>query len=103
MIPCAFDGHAQRSAICQGEAKSFFRTAKGTLWPLCDACAAQHKKLVLDIAKSGSIKVEALAEAVFDISLEDPDALAAYQAQDPEETTDIIRTVDETWAAYSRK
>ena len=102
MIPCAFDGHAQRASICRGEATSFFRTAKGMLWPLCQACSDQHKKLVLDLAKDGPVKVEHLIGATFDIPLDDPETLLAWRAQDPEKVQSVIRSVDER-AAQSAK
>jgi len=102
-IYCAFNGHIQRASICQGEAKSFFRTAKGTLWPLCEACADKHKQLVLNVAKDGTIRPENLAEAVFDIPLDDADALASYQAQDPDKLRRIIQAIDDAWLAYSSR
>jgi len=94
-VYCAFKGHIQRANICQGEAKSFFRTAKGVLWPLCQACADKHKQLVLGATKEGNIRLENLAGAVFDIPLDDTESLTAYQAQDPDKIRRIIQTVDD--------
>jgi hypothetical protein len=95
MINCAFHGHVQRANTCEGAAQSFFRTAKGTLWPLCGACAQRHKELVLKVAQSGGIDAENAAGAVFDISLDDPDTLAGWEAQDPEMIQRVIRAVDQ--------
>jgi hypothetical protein len=92
MILCAFDGHIQRAKICQGEATSFFRTAKGTLWPLCTACAEQHKKVILAIAHG--VDPNKLIGATFDIPIDDPEAVKMFKDQDPEIIRRIIRRVD---------
>jgi len=96
MITCAFQGHPQRVAICQGKAKSFFRTAKGILWPLCQACSDQHKKQVLDLAQKegGPIQVDHLKGALFDIPLDDYVTLTAWNLQDPRLIQEVIQKVD---------
>lgn len=97
-IRCAFDGHTQRASICQGEATSFFKTYKGTLWPLCPMCSDRHRDLVLKVAQRGDINAAIAAGATFDIPLDDPKALAAWKAQDPEKIQKVIRAVDVMWA-----
>lgn len=100
MIHCAFHGHIQRASICQGEARNFFVTAKGTVWPLCEACAQRHKELVLRVAKNGGLDAENAAKAVFDIPLDDPEALSVWKAQDPEKIQRVIRMVDERYLEW---
>lgn len=92
MIRCVFEGHAHRRDICQGEAQSFFRTAKGTLWPLCQPCAERHKEMILQIATDGTLNVET---AVFDIPIDDPDAVQAWKEQGPEKIQKVIQAVDQ--------
>jgi len=94
MLICAFHGHSQRSRICQGKASSFFRTAKGTLWPPWSACADQHKKLILRVAQYSGVDVNKIIEASFDIPLTDPEALRAYLVQGSEVLRGIIHQVD---------
>lgn len=94
MIDCAFKGHVQRANICEEQATTFFRTAKGTLWPLCRPCAERHKQLSLNLAKSGKLAVGSVAGAIFDLPLEDPGVLATWEAQDPQRIEAIIGQVD---------
>lgn len=94
MIDCAFKSHTCRADVCQGEATSFFRTAKGTHWPLCPACSDRHKDISVSLAKDGKLAVGPIAGAIFDIPLDDPEALAAWRAQDPQRIQEVIRTVD---------
>ncbi len=100
MIRCAFDGHVQRSNICQGEATSFFRTSKGTLWPLCKACSDRHRKLVLQVAQQGGIDAKNAAGATFDIPLDDPEASEAFLSQDPDKIEKVIEAVDAAWSDH---
>ncbi len=94
MIDCAFKGHGQRATICEEQATSFFRTAKGTLWPLCRPCAERHKQLSLDLAKSGRLAIGSVAGAIFDLPLDDAEVLATWEAQDPQRIEAIIGQVD---------
>lgn len=102
MIDCAFRGHSCRADICQGTAVSFFRTAKGTLWPLCQACSDKHKDISVSLVKDGKLAVIPIAEATFDIPLDDPEALAAWKAQDPRRILDTIQAVDDLHAEVHR-
>lgn len=92
MIRCAFDCHVQRVGICEGSAMSFFRTSKGTLWPLCRACACRHKELVLRVARD--VDIGSVAGATFNIALDDPEALSTWRVQDPGRIQRIIQAVD---------
>jgi len=103
IIDCAFHGHAQRADICEGQATSFFRTAKGTLWPLCPPCAERHKQLILDLTRRQKIPVGSVAGAVFDIPLDDAEVLAAFQAQDPKRVEAVIGQVDARLAEILRE
>ena len=94
-IKCAFEGHAQRADTCQKEAKGFFRSKKGTLWPLCNSCAERHRKLVLEGLKAGGVTAQKAAKATFDIPLDDPETLEDFRRQDPEVLQSLIRMVDE--------
>ena len=94
MIDCAFKGHTCRADICLGDAASFFRTANGTMWPLCHACSDKHKDISLNLAKGGQLAVGPLVGATFDIPLDDSEALTAWRAQDPERILEVIRRVD---------
>lgn len=102
MIDCVFRGHACRANICQGTATSFFRTAKGTLWPLCPACSDRHKEISVSLVKDRKLAVAPIAEATFDIPLDDPDALATWRAQDPRRILDTIQAVDDIHAEIDR-
>jgi len=102
-IDCAFKGHVQRAATCEMEAKSFFKTAKGTLWPLCPSCAERHKKLILDLTRKQKLPVGSVAGAVFDLPLDDPDLLAAFKAQDPQRIESVIGQVDARYAELAKR
>jgi len=102
MIRCAFHAHAQRAVICKGEATSFFKTQKGTLWPLCGPCSERHRQIVLEVIKVGGVHVDAAAAAVFDIPLDDPETLATFRLQDPKALQRVIQAVDERWLDEER-
>jgi len=102
-IDCAFHGHVQRANTCEGQAASFFRTAKGTLWPLCPSCAERHKQLILDLAKKQKLPVGSLAGAVFDLPLDDDEILAAWKAQDPQRIEGVINQVDARYAELAKQ
>lgn len=82
-LACAFYGHGKRADICQKEATSFFRTAKGTMWPMCPACSDRHKMVGTKIIGRGLISTDMMTEATFDIPIND-ESIAAFRAQDPE-------------------
>jgi hypothetical protein len=103
MIDCAFRGHSCRADICQGTATSFFRTAKGTLWPLCPACSDRHKDISVSMVKDRKLAVVPIAEATFDIPLDDPEALAAWRVQDPRRVSDMIQAVDDLHTEVGRQ
>lgn len=93
-LPCAFDGHAHRADICQGVAVVFFRTAKGTIWPLCRACSNRHREVCFKMARDGVIPETDYTEARFDLDLDDSETLAAFKAQGPERIAQILGKVD---------
>lgn len=93
-LPCAFDGHAHRADICEGVAVVFFTTAKGTIWPLCQACSNRHKKVCAEMAQTGRIPQTDYTQARFDIPLEDPETLQAFASQDPRRISKILGKVD---------
>jgi len=99
-IPCAFEGCIHRVDICEGTATSFFKTAKGTIWPLCRACTDQHKKMAAKLVANDQIEVLTAVGASFDIPLDDADTLAAFRAQDPQR---IQRVLDAADAAFLRR
>lgn len=92
-IKCVFAEHPQRADTCQKDACGFFRTQKGTLWPLCASCSERHRKLILAGLKAGGVTARKAAGATFDIPLDDPETLEAFQAQGSEILEDIIRSV----------
>jgi len=81
-LVCAFFGHGPRADICQETATSFFRTAKGTLWPLCPACCERHKTVSIQMIEQGRLPATTVTRATFDIPI-DAESLAAFRAQDP--------------------
>lgn len=95
-IDCVFSGHVCRRGLCEGAAQSFFRSAKGTVWPLCSACAEQHKRVSVRLAKKGKLAVMPLAGAMFDIPLDDLETLATWRDQDPETVSSIVQAVDDS-------
>ena len=102
MIDCAFKTHRCRANICLGVASSFFRTAKGTIWPLCSACLDRHKSISVNLLRDGQLAIAPFVEATFDIPLDDPETLAAWRVQDPERILDVIRKVDASFSARTR-
>lgn len=93
-IRCAFEGHKCRAAICQGRATSFFRTAKGTIWPLCTACSDRHKTVSTSLAQNGRLEVDMVVRAQFDIPINNEVTRQAYASQDPERIRHVIEIVD---------
>lgn len=93
MILCIFHDSPRRPH-CGKEAESFFKTSRGTLWPLCRHCAALHKKLALSIAKKGGVPLNVLAGATFDIPLDNEKAQIEYARQDPETLKEVLRLAD---------
>jgi len=98
-IRCSFEGHACRKAICQGEAASFFRTAKGTVWPLCEACGQRHKTVGMAMVQTGRVEASMVVEAKFDIPLEDEGTRKAFEDQDPGRISHVIGIVDMVYQA----
>lgn len=101
-IPCAFKGNINRIDTCQGNAAVFFRSAKGTIWPLCLGCAERHKETAVQLVADNTVEVQAAVGATFDIPLTDPDAQAAYKVQDPARIARIIEAADAAFAKRSR-
>lgn len=102
-IDCAFDGHLYRADICQGKAESFFRTARGTVWPLCPACSAQHKKTMVTLVEHHAIDTNMACGATFDIPLDDRETLASFQRQDPRIIEAVIEQADTQLLTSFRK
>lgn len=102
-LPCSFDGHAHRAEICQGTSTVFFKTAKGTIWPLCPACSKKHQEVAAALVKSGSVPESDSSGAQFDIPLSDPQTLQEYAAQDPERVAAIIGRVDAKYGELVNK
>ena len=94
-IPCAFDGNLYRVDICQGIAVAFFKTAKGTVWPLCTACSDRHKEMMAQLVAKQHIDINTAVGAVFDIPLTDAATLQAFQEQDPQRVQRIIAMADD--------
>ena len=94
-IPCAFNGHVCRRSVCKGKATSFFRTAKGTLWPLCDACNDRHKIVGAGMVKRGHPVTAKVIKASFDIPIDNEAVRTEFEAQDPEVITSVVRAADE--------
>lgn len=95
-IRCAFEGHIHRADICQGEAVTFFQTAQGTIWPLCGPCSDRFKNTVGSCLTSGDIGPNHVTSARFDIPLDDPHILLAYQDQDPKKLLRVL-SLAEQW------
>lgn len=99
-IPCVFDGNIHRVDICQGAAVVFFKTAKGTIWPLCRGCSDRHKETAVQLVADQRIEVLTAVGATFDIPLNDPETLQAFRAQDPKR---IQRVIEQADAVFLRK
>lgn len=99
-IPCAFDGNIHRVDICEHKAAFFFKTAKGTIWPLCRACSDRHKETAVQLVADQRIEVLTAVGATFDIPLNDTETLAAFRAQDPQR---IQRVIDKADAVFLRR
>lgn len=93
-IRCAFEGHRCRATICKGRAASFFRTAQGTVWPLCEACAERHKSVGMAMVQGGRLEVDKIVRAQFDIPIDDEAARHSFAVQDPERIRQVIDIVD---------
>lgn len=91
---CAFFGHGHRAGICQEAATSFFRTAKGTLWPLCPACCDRHKTVSVQMLRQGRLPTATVTRATFDIPI-DAESLATFRAQDPSRIQTTLAQADE--------
>lgn len=92
-IDCIFKKHSCREA-CEGDATTFFQSARGTVWPLCDACAEQHKTVSVRLAKQGRLAALPVAGATYDIPLDNPEILRIWNAQDPKKVLGIVAAVD---------
>lgn len=99
-IPCAFDGNIHRIDICQGVAVVFFKTAKGTVWPLCQACSDRHKEMMVQLVEDRRIEVPTAVGAMFDIPLTDEETLETWKQQDPQRVQRVIDLAD---AAFLRR
>lgn len=93
-LACALFGHVHRADICQKAATSFFKTAKGTLWPLCPACCERHKTVGTQMFKKGRLPTTTLTQATFDIPIDDAESLAAFRAQDPSRIQGSLDRID---------
>ncbi len=100
VFPCAFDGNIHRIDICQGTAVVFFKTAKGTIWPLCRACSDRHKELMVQLVADQRIDVPTAVGATFDIPLDDAETQEAFKLQDPQRVRRVIDLAD---AAFLRR
>ena len=102
-LPCSFDGHAHRAEICQGTAAVFFKTAKGTIWPLCAACSKKHQEVAQALAQNGGIQASDLSGARFDIPLTDPQTIQEHADQDSDRVSGIIGKVDAKYGELVNK
>ena len=99
-IPCAFDGNIHWIDTCDGDAVVFFRTAKGTIWPLCKPCAERFKTTAVQLVADQRVDVGNAVGASFDIPLSDAETREAFRAQDPQR---IQRVLDKADALVPRK
>lgn len=79
---CAWEGHPVWESTCLGVASCFLRTAKGTIWALCNTCSEYHKVRSIRSVSEGSLPADRVVNAKFDIPLDDPETFAAYKQQD---------------------
>lgn len=93
-IPCAFDGNPHRIDICQGRATVFFRSAQGTIWPLCKGCSDRHKELMVQLVSEQRVGVPSAVGAAFDLPIDDPEVRQAFQQQDPDRIRRLIAAAD---------
>ena len=99
-LRCAFDGNIHRVDVCQGTAIVFFKTAKGTIWPLCQGCSDRFKESAVQLVADQRIEVLTAVGATFDIPLTDAETLEAYENQDPRRIPRVIGQAD---AAFLRR
>ena len=98
---CVWSGHPMWES-CSGDATSFLRTAKGTLWPFCDACTEHHKVRSMRSYAEGGLATATMVKAQFDISINDPEALAAFAAQDPSKIGEVVENATRMWKTVQR-
>jgi hypothetical protein len=91
-LRCAFDGHVHRKDICQGEATSFLRTPRGTLWPFCVPCADRHKTLVTEMIGT-KIDHRHVVATTFDIPITD-ELVEQFRTQDPDDIRRVLARAD---------
>lgn len=91
-IRCAFDGHVHRADICDGDAVTFLRTPKGTLWPLCAPCNERHKKLLLNMVGTQLDYAHVIATS-FDIPILDV-LVEEFRGQDPDDIRKVLARAD---------
>ncbi len=93
-IPCAFDGNPHRIDICQGRATVFFRSAQGTIWPLCKGCSDRHKELMVQLVSEHRVGVPSAVGAVFDVPIDDFEMRQTFDQQDPARIRRLIAAAD---------
>jgi len=87
---------------CLGRATGFLRTAKGTIWPLCEACSEHHKTITVQSISKGHLPANSLVDAEFDIPLDDPETLVAYKQQGQSTIREIQGDAAELWNELHR-
>lgn len=93
-LSCAFNGSIHRIDVCEGVAVCFFKTAKGTIWPLCQGCSKKHKETAVNLVKTQRIEVLTAVAATFDIPLSDTETREAFRAQDPTRLQRVLELAD---------
>lgn len=72
----------------------FFRSAQGTIWPLCKGCSDRHKELMVQLVSEQRVGVPSAVGAVFDVPIDDPEMRQALEQQDPDRVRRLIATAD---------
>ncbi len=72
----------------------FFRSAQGTIWPLCKGCSDRHKELMVQLVSEHRVGVPSAVGAVFDVPIDDFEMRQTFDQQDPARIRRLIAAAD---------